>query len=55
MKVVMAGINRERLRTVRQQISADDAHVLVAATDVSKSYQVKALAHKVLDKFGDIL
>ena len=52
MKVVMAGINHERLMTVRRQLSADDTQVLVVGTDVSKPDQVKALARRVLDKFG---
>ena len=54
MKVAMAGINYERLVTARQQMPADDAHVLVMPTDVSKPDQVKMLARKTLDKFGAV-
>jgi len=54
MKVAMAGINQERLMTARQQMPADDAHVLVVRTDVSKPDQVKTLARKTLDKFGAV-
>lgn len=54
MKVVMAGINRERLMTARQHMPADDDHVLVVPTDVSKPDQVNTLARETLQQFGAV-
>ena len=54
MKVVMAGIDAERLNTAAEEFRKKGADVAVAATDVSKADQVAALAHKAVERYGAV-
>lgn len=54
MKVVMAGINEERLNDAAEEFRKKGADVAVAATDVSQADQVAALAHETVERYGAV-
>jgi NAD(P)-dependent dehydrogenase (short-subunit alcohol dehydrogenase family) len=54
MKVVLAGINEDNLKSAEQEIKKTGAITLVVRTDVSKAADVEALADKTMEKFGEV-
>lgn len=54
MKVVVADIEEGALAETEKEMKANGATVLAARTDVSKSADVEALAHKTIDAFGAV-
>jgi NAD(P)-dependent dehydrogenase (short-subunit alcohol dehydrogenase family) len=54
MKVVLAGINAERIAKVVKKFKDAGARVLGVPTDVSDAEQVEELARKTLDEFGAV-
>lgn len=54
MKVVLAGINEENLKTAEQKLRATGAELFCVRTDVSKKEDVEALAQKTLERFGAV-
>ena len=54
MKVVLAGVNEENLRTAEAQLKSTGAELLCVQTDVSKRNDVEALAQQTLDAFGAV-
>lgn len=54
MRVVLAGINEDRLLKVETALKAQGATVISVRTDVSKQGEVEALAQKTLDAFGAV-
>ena len=54
MKVVLAGINEDTLQRAEKSLKANGATTLVVKTDVSKAEDVKALARKTVDTFGEV-
>ncbi len=54
MKVVLAGINEDTLKKAEKDIRKTGATALVVKTDVSKAEDVKTLAEKTLDTFGEV-
>jgi len=54
MKVVLAGINEENLKTAEEKLRATGADLLSVRTDVSKKEDVEALAQKTLEAFGAV-
>ena len=54
MKVVMAGINAERLEAAACEWREQGADVAAVATDVSRADQVAALADKALERYGAV-
>ncbi|MHA2180661.1 MAG: SDR family NAD(P)-dependent oxidoreductase [Promethearchaeota archaeon] len=54
MKVVIADIEAEALSRAEQELSALDGNVLSVITDVSKLEDVKSLADKTMDAFGEV-
>ena len=54
MKVVLAGVNAERIATVVKEFKDAGARVLGVPTDVSDAGQVEKLARKTLDEFGAV-
>jgi NAD(P)-dependent dehydrogenase (short-subunit alcohol dehydrogenase family) len=54
MKVVLAGINEDTLKKAEKEIKKSGVNTLVVKTDVSKAADVKALAEKTLDTFGEV-
>jgi NAD(P)-dependent dehydrogenase (short-subunit alcohol dehydrogenase family) len=54
MKVVLAGVNEEKLRKAEEQLKSTGAELLRVQTDVSRRSDVEALAQKTLDAFGAV-
>ena len=54
MKVVLAGVNEERIRKVVSEFEDSGAQVLGVKTDVSRAEEVEALAAKTLEAFGAV-
>lgn len=54
MKVVLADVERDALRAVCDEISAQGHDNLAVVTDVGKEDQVRALAEQTLDQFGAV-
>jgi NAD(P)-dependent dehydrogenase (short-subunit alcohol dehydrogenase family) len=54
MKVVLAGVNEERIRKVVSEFEDSGAQVLGVKTDVSRAEEVEALAAKTLEAFGEV-
>lgn len=54
MKVVMAGINAERLERAAEEFREKGADLFVVETDVSEAEQVEALADKVVEQYGAV-
>ena len=54
MKVVLAGVNAERIQKVTQEFKDGGARVLAVPTDVADAGQVAELARKTLDEFGAV-
>jgi len=54
MKVVLADIDEERLKSTLGTLQNFDANILGVPTDVSQAGQVEALAQKTLAKFGAV-
>ena len=54
MKVVLAGVNADRIEKVAVELKDAGARVLGVPTDVSEAGQVEALARKTLDEFGAV-
>lgn len=54
MKVVLAGINEENLKTAEEKLRVTGADLLSVRTDVSKKEDMEALAQKTLDTFGAV-
>ena len=54
MKVVMAGINAQRLEAAADAFREKGADVTVAAADVSKADEVTALADKAVERYGAV-
>jgi NAD(P)-dependent dehydrogenase (short-subunit alcohol dehydrogenase family) len=54
MKVVLAGVNAERIAKVVEEFKNAGACVLGVPTDVSDAWQVAELARKTLDEFGAV-
>jgi len=54
MKVVMAGINEERLNDAADEFRKKGADVAVVAADVSRADQVVALADQTVERYGAV-
>lgn len=54
MKVVLAGINEENLRSAEEKLQAMGTELLCVRTDVSKREDVETLAQKTLERFGAV-
>ena len=54
MKVVLAGVNADRIAKVVEEFKDAGARVLGIPTDVSDAGQVEELARKTLDEFGAV-
>lgn len=54
MDIVITDIEEAALYALEKDLRADGARVLSVITDVSKSYDVEALARKTLDVFGAV-
>jgi len=54
MKVVMAGINAERLERAAGEFREKGADVTAIVTDVSRADQVAALAEKTMEQYGAV-
>jgi NAD(P)-dependent dehydrogenase (short-subunit alcohol dehydrogenase family) len=54
MKVVLAGINEDNLKSVENDIKAKGTTTLVVKTDVSKAEDIESLAKKTMDTFGGV-
>jgi NAD(P)-dependent dehydrogenase (short-subunit alcohol dehydrogenase family) len=54
MKVVMAGINAERLERAAEEFREKGADVTPIVTDVSRAEQVTALAEKTMEQYGAV-
>ncbi len=54
MKVVMAGINAERLERAAEEFREKGADVTPIVTDVSLAEQVTALAKKTMEQYGAV-
>ena len=54
MKVVMAGINAERLERAAEEFREKGADVTPIVTDVSLAEQVIALAKKTMEQYGAV-
>lgn len=54
MKVVLAGINEDKLKAVETVLKGQGAAVISVRTDVSKREDIEALAQKTIDTFGGV-
>lgn len=54
MKVVMAGINSERLEHAAKEFREKGADITAMVTDVSRAEQVAALAEKTMEQYGAV-
>jgi NAD(P)-dependent dehydrogenase (short-subunit alcohol dehydrogenase family) len=54
MKLVLAGVNEERIKKAVSEFEDAGAHVLGVTVDVSRAEQVEALAQKALERFGAV-
>ena len=54
MKIVLADIEADALSKAEDELKATGAKVLSILTDVSKAEDVKALAQKTIDTFGEV-
>jgi NAD(P)-dependent dehydrogenase (short-subunit alcohol dehydrogenase family) len=54
MKVVLAGVNEERIRKAVDEFEDSGAQVLGVKADVSRAEEVEALAAKTLEAFGAV-
>lgn len=52
MKVVLADVDEAALSQAERELKETGADALAVRTDVSKSEEVEALAHKTLEAFG---
>lgn len=54
MKIVLADIEKEELESVEKQLKLIGANTLAVVTDVGKEEDIRLLAGKTLDSFGEV-